>query len=253
MSKSNLLIVRAQLDDLPDSLLVGMRCDSAVMHFQDGTSTRLANQNGLVSMTVPASTPDNPVGWLSGKFSASADTRLTFVLNRTAANALQRGVRSIDVFGRVVESQPHVDGSLPLHAGAQLTRDGARIRIVRIVHTPDSLNVTIRMHSLAHAAQPMAWLGTMTMAPLEPRFALVNARRGAAMPLFSGRGSGGASWLVLPGAPLSEWESDLVPGGGFGRQEWTPDDAWYRGAQLVAIRWDSRASYQVHGSIVGGG
>ena len=248
--QDRLLILNIRADNALVSRSLTFIPDTVLLRLRDGSRLQLVPRSGPVVMHV-SGIPGAPHA-RQMTFLPDLQSRSSFavVLTDEQRLAVMRGVSAIEVAGRMSVQEPRITASIPLVVGASVSERGSRNRILSVQSTADSMVVVLEQSTVAGAQRPFIYTADPD-APVGmavwPRFAAVNAARGEAVSLENRNSSGGAGWIVLPGASVQDGTLHLV-----GRRDarftapFVLDAAWYQGAKLLIIDWIPWSGYRVH-------
>jgi hypothetical protein len=161
--------------------------------------------------------------------------------------AIGNNARSVSVAGIVTSLQSRPIASLPLRIGESVVHDGRRIVIYGFSHDADSANVWIELSTVPRdQVLPIDdWTSTDNL-----RFALVNDARSEALMLRYWGGHSESGGLVLPWTQIQTRFSQFKSGTQDGPSHIVPlDDAWYKGARLVALEWSVVRRFRARGEV----
>jgi hypothetical protein len=205
---------------------------------------------GIPTMLSSSISLDSSTRWLGTGRGHTVLRQFTAELSGEQMAAVARGVDSISVAGAVAVETPSFVDTMPLVAGATITRPAMRAKIHAWTHGFGQAKLTadVRSISLGESIAPRQ----LFFAGDEHEFALWNPTRREAIGLIRRESQGGASWLVLPGVSVDEQGGTYEP-----TQMYTPsgpeprlDDEWFSGARVMMIQWTLRGSYPIHVSTV---
>lgn len=223
-------------------------CDTLIVHLSDGSTKSLVPRWGVINLQTASLPRLGVVRWHSP--GSRAVSKVAYALDDDEQIALARGVSSVELAGRVNSYAPDFTAALPLRPGQQAVRDGTRFRISKIEYPPDSMSVelmTVSVTGPKSAPLPLLDLQDPFMWADAPRFVLVNRRLAEGLLLQSKSNSVSNGWVVLPGAPLEQRTTRLVPIRHLDQLDTIPSNrSWYSDAELYLFRWRARGTYRVH-------
>ena len=239
---------------IPDALRLGFEPETYVVRLRDGSALRIHHQRSIIDLhqltyrgaLIPR---DVSVRWINAPIREPLRMHLSVPLTRTERRAVEAGVASVAVEGRVVVWEVQSLATLPLAVGAEVVRDGYRIRMEKWSRDSSDLPVTIQASSIGRSMLGSAFAAVMMESPV--RCALINTARGEGLMLVRNGVGTSSDGLVLPGLPLQMDETryiKLSPSGS--SSDSTPDDAWLDGAHLLIATQVFRGSYPVRLELV---
>jgi hypothetical protein len=231
---------RSRIDDRTD-----FRSDSVWIELLDG---KQVNVDGVTKATMTLGPPPlgAPVRWLGGAGEQSRGY-LNVEPQPGVRGAIGNNARSVSVAGIVTSLQSRPIASLPLRIGESVVHDGRRIVIYGFSHDADSANVWIELSTVPRdQVLPIDdWTSTDNL-----RFALVNDARSEALMLRYWGGHSESGGLVLPWTQIQTRFSQFKSGTQDGPSHIVPlDDAWYKGARLVALEWSVVRRFRARGEV----
>jgi len=232
--------------DLPQGYLFGLRGPVATIRFADGSTTKVLLGYGYLDLS---DTPFSPMPVIPGiRWRAPARDHVRRIQVAGELTPTQRA--AIDAGGATVTVAAHVDvdtlraeESTTLATGAEMTRDGRRTRIERWDRGSGVPDLVVHSANVAGDEARGPSFGTGFLTGIE--YALINRRRGEAIPLGHTEMGSGLDGLVLPGSTLSSATIRYSGRIGLDMRRDLPDDDWYRGAELLAITREPLGSYPV--------
>ena len=159
--------------------------------------------------------------------------------------AIGAGFDSVAVEGRVTVSKRRDLGAMPLAENATIQVDGARLELLDVARSADTVSVSLNIFAVDGSDGP-----AVALASNVPDLTLVNATRGETLAFHAvnARAQGGV--LVLPGnevysSSAAYTTASRVPG----ERAFPVDDAWIGGAHVVVSRWVQADSYPVRAKV----
>jgi hypothetical protein len=161
--------------------------------------------------------------------------------------AIGNNARSVSATGIVTSFQSRPIASLPLRIGESLIHDGRRIVIYGFSHDTSSADVWVQLSSVPRdqVVPTDDWTSIDNL-----RLALVNDARSEAFLLRYWGGRSESGGLVLPWVQIqtrfSQFRSEPQD------DQWHNlplDDAWYKGARLVALEWSVVRRFRARGEV----
>jgi hypothetical protein len=239
------LDLRLNVEGTPPGQAMAFVGDSAILRLRSGAIIRPRSLIGSSIFNAPDVPVTPSVHWLGSHNARFLSHGISVNLEPRDVRAVENGLATLELTGRLVTFEPRVVGRLPLRSGVSLTNNGVQTRIEFVDHPGDDVIVQLQAAEVLGGQSP-ADRPFEFGEPQLPAYGLVNTNRNEAILLYSRSSGGGPAWLVLPGNSLSA--NTFTLGSELGRratQAAELDDAWYRNAQLFIVRWVSTGNYPV--------
>jgi hypothetical protein len=230
-----------EMPPLPEQLHLAVHAPSASVHFRDGSSAEVTLGYGYMQFIGgSAARPIIPgVRWLADA-GRSPPLRIPLrgMLTPAQRLALDAGGASVVVSATVEVDTIEAGIPLPLATGRVVKRDGRRTTIDRWSHYGAQPEISLHSTSLS---------GDDTQSEIEQGqdYALINRRRGEALPLNRLETGLSIDGLVLPATTLTTSRARLTDTRGSTAAAELPADDWYRDAELLPIVHRTLGSYPV--------
>jgi hypothetical protein len=209
--------------------------------------------------------------WLGSRAATTAENKflVPIHLQPDERALVAGGIRKVSVSGFLTVMEPRVVGNIALRKGAQLRTHDQRILVGEASFSGDDVRLVI------HVSGPTPGSGQEAL-PFDPymvnapHFALVNEKRGEAVPISGSNMMSRNSWLVMPGVTISDQAFNLSlrnppvtatvlastnnqPFASVAMQAAQPvplsvDGPWLRDASLLLLEWRMKARYPISGS-----
>jgi hypothetical protein len=219
--------------------------------------------------SVPMSTQ---LKWLGSRTATTQDNKLLVPLHLEPEERalVAGGIRKVSVSGFLTVMEPRVVDTLTLRKGTQRRTHDQRILVSEASFSGDDVRLVI------HVSGPTPGSGQEAL-PFDPymvnapHFALVNEKRGEAVPISGSNMMSRNSWLVMPGVTISDQTFNLSlrnppvtatvlavtnnqPFASVAMQAaqsvpLSVDGPWLRDATLLLLEWRMKARYPITGSV----
>lgn len=212
---------------------------SVLIHLHDGKTLRTTIGTGIILFT-PRLPSGSSIEWLALEdfVGTMNPVHLVTTLKEPDRRAIRegKGIARVVIEGTMFAMAPRLIATLPLTTGASMTREGARVEVVRVSRGSNNATIAVRESSIRLDERPAVagvLLGGSTL-----EFALLNTSRGEARMLYKQGSTSQGESLVLPGIDLhdvtSPFQTDRMNDN---RLETRVDETWMAGATLMVFDW----------------